>query len=500
MEPPAIRRHATMTRRGSPSRLTSLDLFAGAGGFALGLEGAGFDCIGLVENDAVAAETLVRNFGKRPLTLLGPERGDVREIGTRTLRAGLRRAEVSDLDLLVAGPPCQGFSRVGRGKLDSINAGRRGSFARDNRNGLYAEAVRVLHALRPRLFVFENVSGILHLRGRNVAEDVCDAIAEAGYVVRCTLLNAAWYGVPQNRERVIIIAAREDLDVEPVFPPRWLHAELTRGHLSGAELDRRNWRKPEYFVDPRQIPAESGMGRAVTVAAALEDLPPFTGHLEARDSGARYRPRRESMPAVPYAHDPRNWYCRMMREWSDELTSEVVTDHYCRWTPRDFETFARMNPGDRYPDAIAIARQRYHEARQASRRTRSRRPRPADFIPPYPVDSFPDKWRKLVPDAPSWTVTAHLSKDTYSHIHFDSRQARSITIREAARLQSFPDAFDFAGNMGDAFRQIGNAVPPLLAREIGVALRALLARVDGRADRERAAWSREWERILAHPA
>src|SRR5262245_65570976 len=95
-------------------------------------------------------------------------------------------------------------------------------------------------------------------------------------------------------------------------------------------------------------------------------------------------------------------------------------------------------------------------------------------MPPFPIDHFIDKWRTLIPDQPSWTVPAHLSKDAYSHIHHDSRQARAISIREAARLQSFPDAFTFVGNMGDCFRQVGNAVPPRLAWVVAHALLQLL--------------------------
>src|SRR5262249_40947650 len=96
------------------------------------------------------------------------------------------------------------------------------------------------------------------------------------------------------------------------------------------------------------------------------------------------------------------------------------------------------------------------------------------IVPPYPEDMFVTKWRKLLPDQPAWTVPAHLSRDTYSHIHHDADQARSISVREAARLQSFPDAFSFQGNMGDRFRQIGNAVPPLLARAIALHLSGCL--------------------------
>ena len=100
-------------------------------------------------------------------------------------------------------------------------------------------------------------------------------------------------------------------------------------------------------------------------------------------------------------------------------------------------------------------------------------------MPPYPSDVFVDKWRKLVPDEPSWTITAHLAKDSYSHIHYDSEQARALSVREAARLQSFPDGFKFAGNMGDCFRQIGNAVPPVLARAIAEKLRSQIAGLSG---------------------
>lgn len=480
------------------SDYTSIELFAGAGGFTLGLEEAGFHCLGAIEVDPVASSTFTRNFGDRPASFLGPDIGDVRKIDAKAVMKRLHRTGVSELDLLVAGAPCQGFSRVGRAKLDSINSGP-GSFALDDRNGLYVHAVRILHELRPRFFVFENVSGILHLRGRNVAEDVCDAVTEAGYVSRCTLLNAAWYGVPQLRERIIIIGARKDLGVVPIFPARRFRACLGRGHLSGAELDRRIWRKPEYFVDPRLLPSEYPVGPAVTVAEALDDLPPFCDHLTALRNGRRYRPLRTEFPPVAYAHPPRNWYCLKMRAWNDDLTSLHVTDHFCRWTPRDFETFARMKPGDRYPAAIQLAEERYHEALALWRKNGGKRPTRRSFVPPYPVDSFPDKWRKLVPEAPSWTITAHLGKDTYSHIHYDASQARSITAREAARLQSFADAFQFEGNTGDVFRQIGNAVPPLLARELGASVRSVLARIDGRAEPSHAVWNARWKAMLARP-
>jgi DNA (cytosine-5)-methyltransferase 1 len=165
-----------------------------------------------------------------------------------------------------------------------------------------------------------------------------------------------------------------------------------------------------------------------------------------------------------------------MRSWPG-FESTAVTDHVCKATPRDYATFAAMAPGDRYPQAVVIAERRYRSALSRWRSAGGSGPRPqrAAFVPPYRQDVFPEKWRKLVKDQPAWTVTAHLAKDTYSHIHYDSRQARMITVREAARLQSFPDGYVFAGNIGDAFRQIGNAVPPLLAFALGRQIVGLLA-------------------------
>ena len=103
------------------------------------------------------------------------------------------------------------------------------------------------------------------------------------------------------------------------------------------------------------------------------------------------------------------------------------------------------------------------------------------MVPPYKVGSFPNRWWKLRADAPARTLMAHIGKDTYSHIHYDSDQTRCISVREAARLQSFPDGFVFEGTMNPAFRQIGNAVPPLMARAIAEAMKASLsAAVNGR--------------------
>jgi DNA (cytosine-5)-methyltransferase 1 len=144
-----------------------------------------------------------------------------------------------------------------------------------------------------------------------------------------------------------------------------------------------------------------------------------------------------------------------------------------------------MKVGSQYPEAYQVALKRFeYELRKCNGGVPS--PNSAAYnlllkqiVPPYDPAKFPNKWWKLVPTMPSKTLTAHISKDTYSHIHYDSRQARTISVREAARLQSFPDGFVFAGAMNAAFRQIGNAVPPLLAYAIAKQVKRELRKASG---------------------
>jgi DNA (cytosine-5)-methyltransferase 1 len=133
-----------------------------------------------------------------------------------------------------------------------------------------------------------------------------------------------------------------------------------------------------------------------------------------------------------------------------------------------------MRPGDQYPKAFQYALDLFAERlREYERRGIRLREGGAEYeelrrkiVPPYDPGKFPNKWRKMEADQPARTLMAHLGKDSYSHIHYESEQARTISVREAARLQSFPDGFRFAGTMNPAFRQIGNAVPPLLANAL----------------------------------
>src|SRR5262249_35736882 len=180
-------------------------------------------------------------------------------------------------------------------------------------------------------------------------------------------------------------------------------------------------------------------------------------------------------------------YAKAMRTWPGFEAGEGVFDHVLRYLPRDFAIFTAMRHGDEYPAAHRVAKELFESAARRHRIKRNstewKRLHRA-MVPPYDPGKFPNRWWKMYADAPARTLMAHIGKDTYSHIHYDSAQGRVISVREAARLQSFPDGFIFAGTMNPAFRQIGNAVPPVMAREIAKAILASLREsLDARVDR-----------------
>jgi DNA (cytosine-5)-methyltransferase 1 len=428
-----------------------------------------------VDIDGAAARSFKRNFSilqpDSPPCVLGGPRHDLGRVGVETLPVARRP------DIVIAGPPCQAFSRLGRAKLNKVSdEGFRG----DPRNLLYRQFLAAVERWQPRAFVMENVPGMLTVGGINYADIVCSELAAIGYHTGYALLNSVWYGTPQLRERLFFIGVREDLGLRPVAPPTAFQTDLPEGYSRPLrEVPRFLPFGGEWVRDLGQlpVPASPHEAAAVTVREALDDLPELTDHLTA-GRGARGDFRRH----LPYRSGPGSWYGALMRGWPGFPLPSGVEDHAIRRTPRDYETFRRMKPGDRFPEALAIARS-IRDDELARLQARGAAPAPgtqewgefeARFVPPYDEHDFPDKWRKLIPDRSSWTVPAHLAKDSYSHIHYDSAQARMISIREAARLQSFPDAFLFTGNMGDCFRQIGNAVPPLLARAVAEAVLAVL--------------------------
>ena len=441
-------------------RLGVVDLFCGAGGFSLGFQAAGCEILGAVDIDETAARTYAENFRslqpEAPPVVLSGDEGNV-EDQLDLERLALRRRP----DILIGGPPCQGFSRLGRAKLNSLTED---GHTADPRNELYVRFLDAAALWKPLAVVMENVPGMLSIGGRNVADDAAADLAERGYKVGYAALNAVWYGVPQYRERLFFIGIRTDLERSASMPAATHFAALPSGYSRPLE----EWNAPLPFIQHCELPVDMSAAAlaATTSWEALDDLPALTDHLSEHVNRANGTPA-----AIEYARGPHSPFARLMRAWPGLPVPAAVRDHVIRRTPRDYETFRRMMPGDRYPAALAIARARLREELQHLAGSPSapefgtpeyvaleRR-----FVPPYPEDMFVDKWRKLIPDQPSWTVPAHLSKDAYSHIHYDSHQARAISIREAARLQSFPDAYVLTGNVGERFRQVGNAVPPLLA-------------------------------------
>jgi DNA (cytosine-5)-methyltransferase 1 len=451
-----------------------LDLFAGCGGMSLGFEQAGADVVAGLEVEAVRAKTHARNF----------HQGDPRHAAPRDVTTQDPRAYVTELlgrdgqvDVIVGGPPCQAYARVGRAKLREI-AQHPEAYLRDERGQLYASYVRYVEELRPVAVLMENVPDILSYGGANVAELAAEGLEALGYECRYTLLNAANYGVPQTRERWYMVGVHRDVGVAPTFPSPTHHVELPSGYR-GTRSRALAW---DLAPDPHCVPLRAvptTLPSAVSCAEALSDLP-YLGDVEKR---ALKRGVRDLGARRPYHHDlPQNPYQQAMRTRRDGSLMSEVSAHVIRSLPRDYATFRAMREGDDYPAAYAAAerllRERVDELvalgykipEGGARWEELRR----EIVPPYDPTKFPNKWRKLERNFPSRTLMAHLSHDTYSHIHYDGRQARTVSVREAARLQSFPDWFEFCGAMNAAFGQIGNAVPPRMARALAGQLFATL--------------------------
>ena len=468
---------------------STIDLFAGCGGMSLGFSRAGFKIIGTIELDPQAVRTHALNFfptENEENNVHATPRDITRTTPETFMREVLKAEEPEGLvDAIIGGPPCQAFARIGRAKLREI-MNHPEAFLQDDRASLYLHFLRYVDFFRPKVVVMENVPDIMNFGGQNVAEEIATSLDSAmDYNVRYTILNAAFYGVPQMRQRFFLIAFRRDLNIEPEFPPCTHYIELPQGYENAqmvalGELVKNIVRKNNsHYVDPPK--PHKTLPKAVSAFEAMSDLPPIdvtklTRGTRKFDTLARYR---DDIPPSPYALE--------MRTWPGFESDEGVYDHVTRYLPRDYKIFKRMKPGDQYPEAYALALTMFQKALDEYEKRYGFRPEKGtdeyerlkkEYIPPYDPGKFPNKWRKMEPDMPARTLTAHIGKDTYSHIHYDSDQSRVISVREAARLQSFPDGFKFSGAMNAAFRQIGNAVPPLLAYAIAKHIRKLLEKAE----------------------
>jgi len=379
-------------------RPTAVDLFSGAGGITLGLSNAGFNVVLCSDHNEACALTHRRNFPAIPFIC-----DDILKVsGADILNAAcLKRGE---LDVLIGGPPCQGFSIIGQRVIE------------DPRNNLFRQFLRIAKELMPRCIVIENVTGLATLGKGAVLGEIGKAFAEAGYTIDCAELLAAQYGVPQMRWRMFFIGWRNDQGRSGGFPAP------THGRAGIGDL-----------VPNRTISAEN-MAGFVTIAEAIRDLPPIEGG----EVGTFY----EQPPACPYQE--------AMRAGAKHLTN-----HYAaKLSKQNMARIRLLKPGqdwrDLPHDLLPAGMQR------ALRKDHTRR------------------YRRMQWGGVARSIITRF-RDPKSGEYIHPEQHRTISIREAARIQSFPDWFTFEGSFSEQYDQVGNAVPPLLARAVAMELAGMLA-------------------------
>ena len=371
---------------GQQTRPLAVDLFAGGGGLSLGLEDAGFRVAVAVDHDPWAVQTHAANF--RGLST----RLDLSDPAIEQRLVAL--LQQADIALIAGGPPCQPFSRAGRSAIRFlVEQGRRAAY--DDRRDLWRVWLRIVLAVRPRAVLLENVPDMALGDDLTVIRIIVDELQTAGYETHLDIVEAPDYGVPQHRQRLILVALRDQA-------------------------------RPFEWPAPVQ---------KVSIWEAIGDLPAL-----GEGTGA---------DVLPYRKRKRTPFQDRARGALRDADRTRVYDHVTRAVrDDDRQAFRLMNEHTRYGDLPADLRR-------------------------YRADTFNDKYKRHGRDELARSITAHIAKDGYWYIH--PVEERTFSVREAARLQTFPDWYRFAGNRTHAFRQIGNAVPPLLAERIGGAVLTALA-------------------------
>lgn len=437
-----------------------IDLFSGCGGLALGFEKAGFEITHGIELMPEAVKNIAYNMAWRYGRETGHIKGDITKMCPEVFDSEVGSGGC----IVIGGPPCQAYSLAGRAKLRSLGKGK--EHTRDARGYLYEDFLRFVYGLNAKAVVMENVPESVAYDGKCIPQIVCDSLTEHGYIAHWSILNSANYGVPQVRERVILIALRCDIaqNGNKAFRyPAPTH-KAPGGVVTANEARMKGFDRYQGFVAPPK-PSDD-LPEWVTVGEALSDLPVLFPSYN-----SKYVARKLNAE-LAYSSEPRNEFQRMMRDWYGERT-ETVTGNFFRNNSRDFPIFAMMEQGANYVAASELADSlvakeiemgSLSEDDEATMEELRR-----DMVPVYDRTKFESKWKRLSSDKPSHTLVAHLGKDTYSHIH--PTEPRGISVREAARLQSFPDDYFFSCSSGDAYRQIGNAVPVLLSYAVAKALK-----------------------------
>lgn len=429
-----------------------IDLFSGCGGLALGFLQANFAISTGIEINESAQLTASYNlhwkYGKdsEHLNL------DISKVDTTVFRNHIKGPPI-----VIGGPPCQAYSLAGRAKLKSLGDER--IPIKDKRGYLYQDFLRHALELDANAIVMENVPESTNYDNKNIPEIVCEELNNAGYTAYWTLLNSADFGVPQTRERIFVIAVKKKITTKLALPIP------THRPRPSYKRKHRAFKNAHYYRSALE-PLES-LPYWVTVKEAISDLPSLFPTPK-----SPYKLNKLNM-VLPYTSEPQNAFQEAMRR--NVLPKNLVTGHSFRKTIRDFPIFHKMNPGDNYLEAQQIAMLLFEKEcnrRNIKPETENYEDLKKKMVPPYSSEKFLTKWRKLHSDSPSHTLVAHLSNDTYSHIH--PWEPRGISVREAARLQSFPDDFIFNCTMGEAYKQIGNAVPPLLSQAIANSIKTYL--------------------------
>ena len=337
-----------------------IDLFAGVGGLSLGFEKKGFDVVLANEYDASIATSYIANHKNTKMIV-----GDITSLDLEDTFGKL----AGTIDVVIGGPPCQGFSQKGQRKT-----------IHDERNFLFKYYVSVVELVKPKYFVMENVANLLTAEGGYFRHEIEELFNKLGYSLEYGVLNASDYGVPQNRRRAVII-----------------------GKLDG---------------DAPKLPVPKRNN--VTIWDAISDL----AYLE---SG-------EGSEEQEYKYPAESDYEKMLRKDSSKLFNHIATKH----SPLALERLALIPPNA------------------------GREVLPEEHLT---KSIYSGTWTRMKKDEISVTITTRFdtpSSGKFTHPFLN----RAITVREAARIQSFPDNFHFVGNKGSQMKQVGNAVPPLLAAAI----------------------------------
>jgi len=382
-----------------PMSPTAVDLFCGAGGASLGLMRSGWDLRLATDVDLACSLTYRANLPGEFLT------ADLRTVDVNMV---MDIADVSpgQLDLLFAGPPCQGFSIIGS------------RVVWDKRNNLFKEVLRLASQLRPRCVVIENVPGLVTLARGAYLHAILEGLSAAGYEAACAELLAAQYGAPQMRWRLIIIGWRKDLGI----PAGYGFPRPTVGMAGIGDL------LPNCTIPPGQLKG------FITTAEAISDLPPVAAGEE----------------ATHYMGPPVGPYQEMMRAG---LNGELSNHYAARLSDANLARLAHIKPGQDWRDL------------------------PRELLPPGMQRALRKdhtrRYRRMTWDGVPRAVITRF-RDPKSGEYTHPEQDRTITIREAARLQGFPDSFVFHGDRSSQYDQVGNAVPAQLAEAIAAEIRRCL--------------------------